>query len=67
LCGLAQRDKENTHVEIVFDMRSVDYLSSAGIRVILKAKKALEKMLKNQINRSIKSCERLQLGNEGLV
>jgi anti-anti-sigma factor len=29
--------------EIVFDMRSVDYISSAGIRVILKAKKALKK------------------------
>ena len=28
---------------IVFDMNGVDYISSAGIRVILKAKKALKK------------------------
>ena len=34
---------ESSPSEIVFDMRSVDYLSSAGIRVILKAKKALKK------------------------
>lgn len=27
---------------IVFDMKGVDYISSAGIRVILKAKKALK-------------------------
>ena len=34
---------ESSPSEIVFDMRSVDYISSAGIRVILKAKKALKK------------------------
>ena len=28
---------------IVFDMKGVDYISSAGIRIILKAKKALKK------------------------
>ena len=34
---------ESSPSEIVFDMRSVDYISSAGIRVTLKAKKALKK------------------------
>ena len=34
---------ESSPSEIVFDMKSVDYMSSAGIRVILKAKKALKK------------------------
>lgn len=28
---------------IVFDMQGVDYISSAGVRIILKAKKALKK------------------------
>lgn len=28
---------------IVFDMKGVDYISSAGVRVILKAKKAVKK------------------------
>lgn len=34
---------EHDTMLIVFDMKEVDYISSAGIRVILKAKKALKK------------------------
>ena len=34
---------ESSPSEIVFDMTSVDYISSAGIRVILKVGKALKK------------------------
>ena len=40
---------ESSPSEIVFDMRAVDYISSAGIRVILKAKKALQKNEGNAI------------------
>ena len=34
---------ESSPSEIVFDMKSVDYMSSAGIRVILKVGKVLKK------------------------
>ena len=34
---------ESTPTEIVFDMASVDYISSAGVRIVLKTKKALKK------------------------
>lgn len=34
---------EHEAMLMVFDMKGVDYISSAGIRVILKAKKALKK------------------------
>ena len=34
---------ETSPTEIVFDMESVDYISSAGVRVVLKTKKVLKK------------------------
>lgn len=35
---------ETSPTEIVFDMGSVDYISSAGVRVVLKTKKVLKKI-----------------------
>jgi len=35
---------KSSPTEVVFDMKSVDYMSSAGVRVVLKTKKALKKM-----------------------